>query len=538
MEYPLSWPEGGLKRVVMNHFRNCPNFEIRWNQWGNDFKERFYEFVVAVHNADFDWYYTNSPDLRIGYKDPGPRNGRNIALVKYRNNDAILSWNQAVPGNSNNGTNVINSDLIACFSENPNHIKNIFVSANSDIRLRVGHAYWPDQYLGRIDGDDEGEGEGQYFELLTKMNLNTILNGPPGTGKTHSVTALALSILSGPAQQAQYNAGAILNGKPPLGQVVEWRRWVEEFNRYVSQGRIEVTTFHQNYSYEDFVEGLKASVVKTEGGSAVAYAYERGILKRIAYRALHAWLTGAASEAAEMLDAELELVRDWLKNGTLPETETARRAVGGFAPPYVLIIDEINRGNVARIFGELITLVEGSKRARLEGEIELGNQPLSATLPYTKESFILPPNLYIIGTMNTADRSLVGLDAALRRRFEFVELAPQPELLKTIGDVGDQVDLKLLLAKLNARIVDAEKSTDHEIGHAYFLGVNTMEDLATVMARQVIPQLREYFFDQSDKIRTILASSPGVCPFIDARGKTVMAALLDSANYRQLSGAV
>ena len=370
------------------------------------------------------------------------------------------------------------------------------------------------------------------------MNTNTILYGPPGTGKTHSVTALALSILSEQAQQAQYHPAAILDGNPPLGELDEWRRWVDEFNRYVSQGRIEVTTFHQNYSYEDFVEGLKASVVKTEGGSAVAYAYERGILKRIAYRALHAWLTGAASEAAEMLDAELELVRDWLKNGTLPETETARRAVGGFAPPYVLIIDEINRGNVARIFGELITLVEGSKRARLEGEIELGNQPLSATLPYTKESFILPPNLYIIGTMNTADRSLVGLDAALRRRFEFVELAPQPELLKTIGDVGDQVDLKLLLAKLNARIVDAEKSTDHEIGHAYFLGVNTMEDLATVMARQVIPQLREYFFDQSDKIRTILASSPGVCPFIDARGKTVMAALLDSANYRQLSGAV
>jgi len=248
-------------------------------------------------------------------------------------------------------------------------------------------------------------------------------------------------------------------------------------------------------------------------------------------------LTCVAPEDAEMSDTELVLVRDWLKNGTLPEAAMARRDTGGLAPPYVLIIDEINRGNVARIFGELITLVEGSKRARLDSEIELGHQPLSVTLPYTKEAFILPPNLFIIGTMNTADRSLVGLDAALRRRFQFVELAPQPELLHTIGDAPDQVNLILLLIELNARIVKAERSTDHEIGHAYFLGVNTVEELANVMARQVIPQLREYFFDQTDKIGTILSfSASNGSSFIDGRGKPNMAALRVSANYRKLYG--
>lgn len=114
--------------------------------------------------------------------------------------------------------------------------------------------------------------------------------------------------------------------------------------------------------------------------------------------------------------------------------------------------------------GELFRAGKGLERARLPDEIEIGHQPLAATLPCAKKPFILPPDLYIIGTMNTADRSLVGLDAALRRRFEFVELSPQPDLLRTIRANGNEVNLILLLRALNERIVRAERnSTDHEI---------------------------------------------------------------------------
>lgn len=172
---------------------------------------------------------------------------------------------------------------------------------------------------------------------------------------------------------------------------------------------------------------------------------------------------------------------------------------------YVLIIDEINRGNVSSIFGELITLIEKDKRAGCEEELEV-------TLPYSKESFKVPSNVYLIGTMNTADRSVEALDTALRRRFSFKEMPPKSHLIKTEGasskvnGMVENIDLEAILNTINARI---EKliDKDHRIGHSYFLKVDTKDKLVQTFKNQIIPLLEEYFFGDYGKIGLVLGAS-------------------------------
>ena len=191
-------------------------------------------------------------------------------------------------------------------------------------------------------------------------------------------------------------------------------------------------------------------------------------------------------------------------------TDTDYRIAG--ARPHIIIIDEINRGNVAQIFGELITLIERSKRA---------GQPdaLKIALPYSGEQFQLPPNLFVLGTMNTADRSVESLDAALRRRFVFKEMAPVPETLSEIlvvDETGDDqnVDLTAMLSMINDRL-ELLLDHDHTIGHAYFLpSVIKDEDgnltiplasLRSIFKDCIIPQLQEYFYSDWSQIRAVLS---------------------------------
>lgn len=169
---------------------------------------------------------------------------------------------------------------------------------------------------------------------------------------------------------------------------------------------------------------------------------------------------------------------------------------------FVIIIDEINRGNVSSIFGELITLIEPTKRA--------GNpEALEVVLPYSKKRFTVPSNVFIIGTMNTADRSIESLDTALRRRFSFKEMAPKSELIRTEGEskgVIEGIDLIKLLDKMNDRI---EKliDKDHKIGHSYFISINSIQGLQLAFKDKVIPLLEEYFFGDFGKIGLVLGNS-------------------------------
>ena len=159
---------------------------------------------------------------------------------------------------------------------------------------------------------------------------------------------------------------------------------------------------------------------------------------------------------------------------------------------HVLIIDEINRGNVSAIFGELITLLEEDKRKGNSEHIEV-------KLPYSGDNFSVPNNVYIIGTMNTADRSVEALDTALRRRFSFVEMQPKPDILSKVGEV----DLSKLLETINKRI-EVLIDKDHQIGHSYFIGIQDLEDLRRTFKDKIIPLLEEYFYGDFGKIGLVL----------------------------------
>ena len=170
---------------------------------------------------------------------------------------------------------------------------------------------------------------------------------------------------------------------------------------------------------------------------------------------------------------------------------------------YVLIIDEINRGNVSKIFGELITLIEESKREGKSEELE----GLEVTLPYSNEPFSVPNNLYIIGTMNSSDRSLTSVDIALRRRFEFIEMMPKPDVLSGIDIEG--VSVQAILETMNKRI-KVLLDRDHCIGHAYFTSLieePSLELLMTIFEKRIIPLLQEYFFDDWTKINLVLGEN-------------------------------
>ena len=187
----------------------------------------------------------------------------------------------------------------------------------------------------------------------------------------------------------------------------------------------------------------------------------------------------------------------------LENIKTEEKRIDNSNKPYVLIIDEINRGNVSSIFGELITLIEEDKRLDNDESLEI-------TLPYSKVKFGIPKNLYIIGTMNTADRSVEALDTALRRRFSFDEMPPDYSLLENIK--VENFDLKELLETINKRI-EVLLDRDHLIGHSYFLNLKNITDLKEAFSKQIIPLLQEYFFGDYGKIALVLGT--GFCAVKD-----------------------
>ncbi|KRS57562.1 McrB family protein [Campylobacter jejuni] len=413
------------------------------------------------------------------------------------------------------------------------------------------------------------------------LSLNQILYGPPGTGKTYHTIDKALEI---------------------LGENLESRDEKKaKFDEYVKNGQIVFTTFHQSYGYEEFVEGIKPSLNSDEN-SQINYKVKDGIFKELCKKALenrddiesfNFYINDLKEKTKEDANnpekyfqlpntkysiqyrggktfrikfddmsknhkdypvsidnieklyktsnideiynsAYVKAILNYLKSQGLKDYKEKDEKIN---LPYIIIIDEINRGNVSKIFGELITLIEPSKRLGNEEALEL-------TLPYSGEKFGVPKNVYIIGTMNTADRSITSLDTALRRRFEFVEMMPDPDLLKNVficKDVenpnededylGDDAKtegyaeiLQNILISINKRIeflLDREKT----IGHAFFMSeavkfnknnwikpdeyeedwyVLSISKLKKVFQNKIISLLQEYFYNDYALINEVL----------------------------------
>lgn len=450
-------------------------------------------------------------------------------------------------------------------------------------------------------------------ESTTDVGLNTILYGPPGTGKTYHTVIYAVAIVE--------------NKELKVVAQEDYSDVLERYSEYKAQGRIEFTTFHQSYGYEEFIEGIKPVISSEENGDGEAgdiqYSVQPGVFKKFCERAqrpgsvqsddfgindypnvwkVSLWATGDNPVRAECLknnhirigwdaygpdisdetdfvdggsavlnafmnrmqigdivfscysastiDAigvvvgehewdegfdEFKRLRkvNWIVKGiqenilsinggrAMVNASIYRMAnvalsdvyqlIEKYRPAtivpavniqenYVFIIDEINRGNISKVFGELITLVEPAKRL---GQTE----EMKAMLPYSQKPFGVPKNVYIIGTMNTADRSIATIDTALRRRFFFKEMLPDAKVLAKVS--VEDLSISDLLTRMNKRI-EVLYDREHTIGHAYFMPLRdnpTIETLAEIFKNNIIPLLQEYFYEDYEKIRLVLGDN-------------------------------
>ena len=347
---------------------------------------------------------------------------------------------------------------------------------------------WEDYEIPKEESSTVSE-NGYVKEKITIKNglknipLNFILYGPPGTGKTYKTVDIAAGIIGG-IKDGIDSVEKIIN-VDELKNTNENKFHednTEAFNVAFNAGRIHFVTFHQNYSYEEFVGGLRPD---ENNEDKLRFKWKPGIFIKACANALAL----AAKEKPSETETEQEKLENWFlekckgKNSYFHE----KNKYDFLSERVVLIIDEINRANISRVFGELITLIESDKRIG-------GKHQLILTLP-NGEKFGVPKNLIIMGTMNTADKSLALLDVALRRRFEFKGLFPKKDLVK-------DKEKKELFEIINNNILK-KKGRDFQIGHSYFMD----EDLNTIINGKVLPLLNEYFMGDNKKIKEVFTDT-------------------------------
>lgn len=393
--------------------------------------------IGAVNTLEeYQKLYDDLCDVTDGYIN-------RVWFVKYY---AILYPNIFPPIYSTNAQNTVLNKL----SINPgnNVIYRIGQIRNYVDKCNISNVVFSRIFWTFCNNDDNKEDESQEIEEKNKLKncleivreprtnkvypLNFIVYGAPGTGKTYSMVEYALSIIDGVSIDDFRKSNT------------DRKTNVSRYKELVKAGQIVFTTFHQNYGYEEFIQGLRPD----KDSETMAFKTVDGVFKVIADTAIN-------------------------------DTENKN---------YVIIIDEINRANISKVFGELITLIEEDKRW---GELN----ETSATLQ-SGDQFAVPNNLYIVGTMNSADKSISLIDAALRRRFDFIEQKPDSAL------VPEGV-LRKMFDNINENLVSELDSTDLLVGHSYFMK-KTEKDLCNILNNNIIPLLYEYFYDNRKKVAKLL----------------------------------
>ena len=544
---------------ILSRFDKKPIFKKFRESWSEDTKVRFCRLARAVNAAGLDlWHMGKNVQVRFGLKNPKTDRAVSVLGLIRGINKRTLTWKHSSETLQSFERQEITDDLVHQIeSELKAEIENLNLWLGQK-NERVG--YWPDDLMADPDEIDDEVVE----EVPSGGAVNRILYGPPGTGKTLMLSTLfdiyknktlslqpeewrsqfivekiaplkwwqgvclALIDLGGNATVSQLlshpfiEAIAKMKGREESVRQTIWgtlqERTVDESVTVKTKLRIQpqifdksdesvwrlvgdweescgemvellkeyntgtqtlevlhrysFVTFHQSYGYEEFVEGLRPVLESNSSAGDVRYEIRSGIFKEICNKARLA-----------------------------PDQK------------FAIFIDEINRGNISKIFGELITLIEIDKREGAANAVQV-------TLPYSGDLFSVPANLDIYGTMNTADRSLALLDTALRRRFDFEPLFPntsdavgEPLAGLRVNIDGKVIDIPKMLTIINQRI-EMLYDRDHSIGHAYFCTLKKIEDgqqrfkaLSEIFSKRILPLLEEYFFEDWNKIRLVLADN-------------------------------